>query len=1088
MDLKEIILSEQNIYNAIFSVHSYIYDVGLLEEDDIKLYYQLKDCYNWELIGNKDSDYHGLSVIQKCKKRLSSLLNNPNNLFEVSVFFKPKNFKDGKITYRPIHSASLIDFICMVAMLQPLMFEYDSTNNKKCLAGLCTLIPQNFYGNVPSEYPRYLFNPWKKQYKKYSDTVISTYKKLLETEEYKQEVILDLENFFPSVSPFWIAEYIYKNLNYKWTTDRANSKTLKLVLYKLLFQKLKGENFSNWKQVYYKLDVSDKNGNYYTMGIAQGLPQAYFFGNLIMVEIAKETQKTFKGKSYYYVDDSVTYTNGIINTVDFKSKIENLNDSLSDLFSTNEKPYTIFYDFKDEPCVIFQNQIRDHYKIKYHTNDKSFFQNIDKDDYGGILYLLAKETSLAGQLYDNADDIDNKVSVSKLTSILEMINAEMEKLKKKGEYEDMINRIKMLTRLRRFYLFRQQKLELSDKDKLSVHIVDEFIDRIQLQKDKEFFENYGSEIFETEARYLLSICDQEGREYLLKQIIEKESIWTDTIGLKPENQFLSQSFKMVNRCNKYYSLYTYYDSLKWIIETTTKKYSQNKKKNEITLFLSSPIAYVNSIIQCPSEQVATCSDEYNRRILNAVFSNLFDIEISDSMYIVKINKFQNLRYFELRILVYLRNRRFTMNDFVLFLKEMSTKENLETSSIVESSLLPVLGLIADKVKDSRQVDCIIQTHRLVSGLWMNGSKFLHSYTLHNQDHAISLIRLSIKLLKNLDYLELKRNDYFILFMACYLHDISMVINPTSEKFIISSPESNSIATDLLIKMKCLLKEGKDKDIKECKSLFLQVFNQVYSFFSNYQREHHPDESASFISKRGHTFLDFVEPYILDLVSDIGISHGLDADEIYGIRSEAHSKQFSVKYIKILLRLVDVLDISSDRVNYFLLKESMEHFSTISKFHWISHYITDKVIPHSEYKYIKAEKGQRTTIQETFNIDIYYRINNNLTFQKKAGCENCLFASDSETNKYILQIDSENTICSQPKNSLGCPLMCIWTQLKHNYLFKELKELQNYLNIVNSPYIKSNIRVQIFLNNNIQLDKELFDTVINYINENVNKGL
>ena len=51
---------------------------------------------------------------------------------------------------------------------------------------------------------------------------------------------------------------------------------------------------------------------------------------------------------------------------------------------------------------------------------------------------------------------------------------------------------------------------------------------------------------------------------------------------------------------------------------------------------------------------------------------------------------------------------------------------------------------------------------------------------------------------------------------------------------------------------------------------------------------------------------------------------------------------------ILIRLADLLDVANDRVNYHLLRQNLRNLSTISKFHWISHLVTDKIVLKTDY--------------------------------------------------------------------------------------------------------------------------------------------
>lgn len=89
--------------------------------------------------------------------------------------------------------------------------------------------------------------------------------------------------------------------------------------------------------------------------------------------------------------------------------------------------------------------------------------------------------------------------------------------------------------------------------------------------------------------------------------------------------------------------------------------------------------------------------------------------------------------------------------------------------------MKVLEIYHSFVKDPVSIDKLIITHKYTCDVWKNGSKHLYFYTLHNQEHAIVLIQNIVKLIHAIDFLKISAIDYYILFLACYLHDISMVI-------------------------------------------------------------------------------------------------------------------------------------------------------------------------------------------------------------------------------------------------------------------------------------------------------------------------
>lgn len=83
-NLREQILSEENIYKAIFAVESYVSERDLLSVSDLNKFLQLRDKY----------DFNGtiLTVINSCKKTLTKLLDDENELLKVNVFFKQKSY------------------------------------------------------------------------------------------------------------------------------------------------------------------------------------------------------------------------------------------------------------------------------------------------------------------------------------------------------------------------------------------------------------------------------------------------------------------------------------------------------------------------------------------------------------------------------------------------------------------------------------------------------------------------------------------------------------------------------------------------------------------------------------------------------------------------------------------------------------------------------------------------------------------------------------------------------------------------------------------------------------------------------------
>src|SRR5699024_9127874 len=154
MKLRDYILSNENIYLAVYAVRSYVFDPQLLDLKDKELLNSLSDPFNEKQISE---------IIHDVKIILQDILDKEEYLFKTRVYFKPKSFEDGNPIYRPIHTASLKQLISMVALLHPFIYELPSDSNKwnLNLSNYSRLIPNNFYGNRVSLKPEELFKDWR---------------------------------------------------------------------------------------------------------------------------------------------------------------------------------------------------------------------------------------------------------------------------------------------------------------------------------------------------------------------------------------------------------------------------------------------------------------------------------------------------------------------------------------------------------------------------------------------------------------------------------------------------------------------------------------------------------------------------------------------------------------------------------------------------------------------------------------------------------------------------------------------------------------------------------------------------------------
>ena len=483
------------------------------------------------------------------------------------------------------------------------------------------------------------------------------------------------------------------------------------------------------------------------------------------------------------------------------------------------------------------------------------------------------------------------------------------------------------------------------------------------------------------------------------------------------------------------------------------------------------------------------SDEFVRKAYNAFFSILYCIDATDNHNFSKNNN-RCLNYAELRILAYLRNRHFTRKGFERFVYDINQDSTTMERMKIDMALMEVLHVLITTVKDPLFVDNIILTHRLVSGLWKNGSKFLNAYTLHNEDHAITLIHQCIRLLKVIDYIGIKQNDYYVLFLACYLHDISMVIHPNIIDFKLGDTESEKIITKNMVKFKKLSSSTMQSYHEQFRSLLVDVFSDVYSYFENDKRSKHPKESAAYIKKQHDHFLNYIDDAILEYVSLISESHGYDAVDVYGRKSKAKDDLFSVKYMMVLIRLADLMDMANDRVNYYRLRQNLDSLSVVSQFHWISHLVTDKAYVTASYNVNSNKRLTQQPITETIKIKILLNVEFSASLSKNKTCNGCqakhglksTHPDERDYNMTIVKVEDRATNCSCV-NTTGCPIICGWMMNKNWWLLNELLELKRYLNQANTRLFNTEIEIDLLYKDSSPLDSDMFDTVRGYLEKN-----
>lgn len=1086
--LYEYIVSDRNIYMAIYAVKTYVFDPQLLIYDDKKLLNELSDPFAETKISE---------IICDVKKILERILNDNNAFFLTKVYYKPKDYneKDGEI-YRPIHTARLRDLIAMVAMLHPLIYEVPKEENnwKLNLSNYSRLIPNNFYGNRVSRKPEELFKIWNKQYKKYTQKANEYFKTYHTSKEYKYELKLDLKNFFPSVDPLLVFQILMEQMPV--TFDGEDEETLKKVIYKLLICEVDNLKNETACQKYYGKLVEDK---IFTRGIAQGLPQSYFFGNICMIEIAKIFDMEYSGKSVYYVDDSYIYTNTEIqNNDEFQQQLKNINKKIQamsyekiqkanlDSFVQSENNYFKFY--KE-----LTKGDKDFYKIEVHTKEKSTFTKIE-DAKEGEVYLrtLSREASQIGTDMSSAySDEEDITLLHRTEALLNAINKEIKNIENKSLLKDIDKEIEnvssndkgyleKLIRYYKFFKYREIKLRLRVEKEPNRNIIEALVGKLDekefengyenLKKNvsKElFFENYKNDIWQTALSVLIS--NEILEPNMIKEYIKRIMAIAYNSDLK-ECSYIETAYRDYIDDKALISTTSCYSFLEKATKHKMIRYANMHNELLKKEFLGVKLNNIKKDILgsfgiCSPEFIEMCqivnsnSQRLQRMFLNAIYSRIFKVQISDEFTINSYDK-KGITYGTLRVLIFLRNAKCDITQFFNWGIDIMSSDNLLK---VDYTIFEVLGAYKKYVINPKNIDDLILVHKYTCDVWKNGAKHLYFYTLHNQEHAVDLIKNIIKIVKTFSYLKITGYDYYLLFIACYLHDVSMVRIASGNEFLLNDNESSTIIRNVQEKW------DKGHDLGNMKETIFLAYKLLDTFFENKIRSRHGKDSAEEIRKRKD--LDFLEKSVRENVAEIAESHMRDIKDIYFLKGDAQSKLISEKFDKILIRFADLLDMSEHRVSKPILNHNIDNMSSISAFHWVSHLLTEGYSLTSEYILEKnsEEYLKPGSITEKVTLSIYV----NLSQFSKMESNHCRFVRlKDETIKndgFELAVDGK---CTSNK----CNFLCRWFNTKNDYLVQEMQSLEMYLNRIpiQDRFYNSTIIIKVVIVNPTNLADEQFE--------------
>lgn len=422
-----------------------------------------------------------------------------------------------------------------------------------------------------------------------------------------------------------------------------------------------------------------------------------------------------------------------------------------------------------------------------------------------------------------------------------------------------------------------------------------------------------------------------------------------------------------------------------------------------------------------------------KEYLKMFFMNFFKCEES----IIVNTKRRTLKFWEYRILSFLHNKMFNRDDFFELLEDI-TKNYEYLNHEVDTNFEKIRLIVDDNLETAKDKDVIICLHYYLHSVWKNGSKDLTFFTLHNQEHSIELIQNYMKLSpKLLDKFNLKKSEKFILFSACYLHDIGMLKGLSKkEMYDLKNPNVLDFYEEVykyfdeikIIKMETMLRK-----------IYL-IHDKTEQLFENIVRSEHPTRAKKDIIIDDMLPLTDLEKKYISKVSE---NHGNDYEKVYGLVDEEvfRNQKIDIRKISIWLRILDLTDISKTRVTQAVFSRYFERMGIVSRFHWLKHLCVNHIDFKNEYD-VSGKK---------LNVDIIVNMNylpseeyldkkckyleNNLDYHNI----NCVQYEDE--NKNTDEVKYKKTKKRKNKSS-NCNLLCAFLN-ENNWFEKEVDQLNWY---------------------------------------------
>lgn len=1045
IELYKKILDPRNIYSAAYALPGSLKEKGLIgavNKEDLDLYKKLK--YGKYSIEDK--------FIKECQMELDRLLNkDKEDLFKVKLFFKFKKQKEDKSEYRPIHTANIKTLICLQAIANTIFYEDDFEKGERHFSSLNTLIPYNFWGNILTDSPEYVYEKWSKKYKGYVHASIEKHDKYLKSKVYSHEAYLDLINCFPNINTYILYQDIMNRLKGKYDEIEL-SRALQLLLCFIIDEgsNERGKDLYNRKELetYYGTVIADSKVHY-TKGLPQGLPHCFFLANLYLLHVKEIVERQIPCDIDYYVDDMTLFCN--LDHEALKGKVKDINKTLRDrLSNSKQSPIDTIDQFYSKNNITFI--------LAFHEEDEkcSSIKINSKKGSMGALIALSRNTSCVNDAISIRLSEDNeKSSKSQADCLLQAIDKELDMIKNENSDEMALYR-KRLESYYKFYKIREDLIAQNLEGSMASDITVSSFDAYDLMEHGILQSTYHI-IHCSRPTVSDAVCDK------VRKFDEK---MTGKGGIQSSHLYFTVDCKN-------YPLYLSKIEPTTIYACLNNEVKENlSKTNRDNYRLENLIHDLNTVISIKGIRrfVYQISSQFKRDYLLAHLCIYLDIPIN-VINTYSTTNLKQLKWSELRIVHYLHQPNFNLSRFQLFVRDVMEEANRGMyDNSADPLIFKILPLLLKTVYSHKQNDLLILSHIYVQSMWKNGSKFLHFFTLHNEEHSVELIRLCYILSQTFSTYQLSSTDYFYLFMSCYFHDISLI----------TYPDVNLYKMD-----KTPLKS------KDTRKRMIEAYQKIDSFFENRIRDSHSVDSAFLL--RTEPQFNFLDNSTRDLVAAISQAHGENAEDVY-VRPGDNKKSVEsvmtrthVTHLKSLLRLADSLDITQERVSPFYLSKNFPLMPDVSRFHWISHLAISHCSIIAEYKSLR-KKGAKIKGSFLYNenlrelITLTIKFNTGLDISARKVCnETCKRINiERRKNSYHLTFDKDSCECIANES---CPLLCKWMHCKNKWINEELLHIVD----MNNDDRVRNFTTELSVDYMLDKDKTIIDKYIPFVEDYIEKA-